>query len=311
MAAFAKLIPNVRAISGALRETDDAGKRTADALEHLHEMSVAAFNEKYKLFIDSDAQKTLTEMNKLKTFLTTDLGAAIIQAVNQFLGFAGGADSIGAAVKAMVPVLMTGVAAFGSFAVAMGVMAVNARLAALGLGPLGLAVNGLMLGLAAYAAFDFADTRIIQSIRQAEDEFHKAEMDRLDTVRAAANSTIEEEDRTNQIVVQRAEQALAERRKDYFKMVDETQADNKRLADDSHGTMNKIVEEAEKEVHTLRNLAKEADRAVTNSMKRSTEISGTLADTQFRWYESHGKAAGNSRRTMPVVPLSWLARPKK
>ena len=100
MAAFAKLIPNVRAISGALRETDDDGKRTADALEHLHEMSVAAFNEKYKLFIDSDAQKTLTEMNKLKTFLTTDLGAAIVQAVNQFLGFAGGADAIGAAIKA-------------------------------------------------------------------------------------------------------------------------------------------------------------------------------------------------------------------
>jgi len=190
-------------------------------------------------------------------------------------------------------------------------MAINARLAALGLGPLGLAVNGLMVGLAAYAAFDFTNTRIIQSIRQAEEEFHKSQMDRLDTVRATSERQIEEENRTNQIVVQRAEQALAERRKDYFKMVDETQADNKRLVDDSHGTMNKIVEEAEKEVQTLRNLANEADRAVTNSMKRSTEISGTLADTQFRWYESQWKAAGNSRRIMPVAPLSWLARPKK
>ena len=82
MAAFAKLIPNVRAISGALRETDDGGKRTAEALEHLHEVTVAAFNEKYKLFIESDAQKTLSEMNKLKTFLTTDLGAAIVEVVN-------------------------------------------------------------------------------------------------------------------------------------------------------------------------------------------------------------------------------------
>ena len=202
MAAFAKLIPNVRAISGALRETDEDGKRTADSLQHLHEMSVLAFNEKYKLFIESDAQKTLTEMNKLKTFLTTDLGAAIVQAVNQFLSFAGGADAIGAGIKALVPVVMTGVAAFGSFAAAMGVMAINARLAALGLGPLGLAVNGLMVGLAAYAAFDFTNTRIIQSIRQAEDEFHKSQMDRLDTVRATSERQIEEENRTNQIVVQ-------------------------------------------------------------------------------------------------------------
>ena len=39
-------------------------------------------------------------------------------------------------------------------------------------------------------------------------------------------------------------------------MVDDTKADNKRLTDDSHATMNKIVEEAEKEVHVLRNLAR-------------------------------------------------------
>ena len=289
MAAFAKLIPNVRAISGALRETDEDGKRTADSLEHLHEMTVAAFNEKYKLFIDSDAQKTLTEMNKLKTFLTTDLGAAIVQAVNQFLGFVGGADALGAAIKALVPVLGAAVTAFGGLAVAMGAMAMNARLAALGLGPLGIAVNGLLLGLTAYAAFDFANTRIIQSIRQVEEDFRNAENERLEMVRAAAQRRIEEEDRANQAIVQRANQALAAQRKAYFQMVDDTKGDNKRLTDDSHATMNKIVEEAEKEVHVLRNLAQEAERAVTDSVKRSKEISGTLADTQFRFNETHGK----------------------
>ena len=60
--------------------------------------------------------------------------------------------------------------------------------------------------------------------------------------------------------------------------------------------MNKIVEEAEKEVHTLRNLANEADRAITDSMKRSTEISGTLADTQFRWYESQWKSGWQQQK---------------
>ena len=69
MSAFAKLIPNVRAISGALRETDDGGKRTAEALEHLREVSVAAFNEKYKLFIESDAQKTLTRDEQAQDLL--------------------------------------------------------------------------------------------------------------------------------------------------------------------------------------------------------------------------------------------------
>ena len=121
-------------------------------------------------------------------------------------------------------------------------------------------------------------------------------MDRLDTVRATSQRQIEEENRTNQDRCAGAKQALADRRKDYFKMVDETEADNKRLADDSHGTMNKIVEEAEKEVQILRNLANEADRAVTNSMKRSTEISGTLVDTQFRWYESQWKSGWQQQK---------------
>jgi TP901 family phage tail tape measure protein len=296
MAAFARLIPNVRAISGALRETDDSGKRTADAVQHLREMSVATFNEKYKLFIESDAQKTLAELNKFKTFLTTDLGAAIVEATDKFLGVVGGADAVGAAVKALIPVLGLGVTAFGGFAVALGSMAMSARLATLGLGPLGLAINGLMVAMLAYGAFDFANTRIIQGIRQAEEEFRKAESDRLSAIQQVNQRRIEEEDRANQAVVQRAEQALTERRRDYFKMVDETQVDNKRLTDDSHATMLKIVDEAEKEVHVLRNLANEADRAISDSMKRGTEIAGTLADTRFRWYESQWKSTWEQQK---------------
>ena len=129
-----------------------------------------------------------------------------------------------------------------------------------------------MLDYTAYAAFDFANTRIIQSIRQVEEDFRKAENERLETARAAAQQRIEDEDRANQAIVQRANQALAEQRKAYFQMVDDTKSDNKRLTDDSHATMNKIVEEAEKEVHVLRNLAQEAERAVTDSVKRSKEI---------------------------------------
>ena len=89
---------------------------------------------------------------------------------------------------------------------------------------------------------------------------------------------------------------MAEQRKDYFEMVDDTQTDNKRLIDDSHATMLKIMEEAEKEVHILRNLASEADRAIADSMKRSTEIAGSLADTQFRWYESQWKSGWEQQK---------------
>ena len=290
MAAFAKLIPNVRAISGALRETDDDGKRTADALQHLHEMTVAAFNEKYKLFIESDAQKTLAEMNKLKTFLTTDLGAAIVQAVNQFLGFAGGADAIGAAIKAMIPVRDDGRGGLRQLRRGNGRGGDQRAAGGLGAWSLGSGRQRLDGG-----AGGLCRLRLRQHPHHPEHPASGRGIPQGANGRAWMRSAptnqqrIEEEDRANQVVVQRANQALAEQRKAYFKMVDETKADNKRLTDDSHATMNKIVEEAEKEVHVLRNLANEADRAITDSMKRSTEIAGTLADTQFRLYESQWK----------------------
>ena len=291
MSALAKLIPNVRALSGVLRETDDEGRRTAEALQHLREMTVAAFNEKYKIFIESDAQKTIAELNKLKVFLTTDLGAAIVKAVNQMMGFAGGADALGAGIKAMIPVVLVGGAAFVIYAGAMGATALSARLAASSLAPLGLAISGATLALVAFAAFDFADTRIIQGIKQVEEEFQRVETEKLEIVRAANQKRAEEEDRANQEIIQRSNQALAIQRKDYFDMVDDARDDNKRLVEDTHATMDKIVSGSEHQVHVLRDLAREADRTITDANKHSKEIAGTLADTRFSFDETQWKSA--------------------
>ena len=126
---------SIRALPGVFRETADGGQRTADALKHLRDDAITAFNEKYKLFIESDAQKTLAEINKLKVFLTTDLGAAIVETANKMLGFAGGADAIGEAVKAMIPIVVTGVSVFAGYAAVLGAVALDARLATVGLTP--------------------------------------------------------------------------------------------------------------------------------------------------------------------------------
>ena len=110
-------------------------------------MTVATFNEKYKIYIESDAQKVSAELNKLKVFLTTDLGAALVEAANKLLGFVGGADAVGAALKSLIPVLATAVAAFGAYALVLGSISMSSKLAALGMGSLGLAVNGVLVAL--------------------------------------------------------------------------------------------------------------------------------------------------------------------
>ena len=291
MQTFAKLIPNVRAISGAMRETDDGGKRTADSMRKIQE-AANSFRERYHIFIDSDAQKTISELNKLKVFLTTDLGDSIVKTTNWFLGSAGGADTLAAGIKALVPIVGVAAAGFGVFALSMGAVATSARLAAENMMLLRAGVNAALVAIVAYAAFDFTNTRIMQSFKRMGEEFQKQQFDKLDIARSANQRIVDEQNRANEAVVRQAELILAERQRAYNQMVDAAKDDNKRLTDDTHATMNKIVEEAEKEVHMLRNLANEADRAITDSAKKSAEIAGTLADTQFRWRERMWKDTG-------------------
>jgi hypothetical protein len=303
IAAFAKLIPNVRAISGALRETADDGKKTADAMQHLRETTVATFNAKYKLFIESDAQKVLAEMNKLHVFLTTDLGASLVSAANKFMGFAGGADAIAAAIKAMIPVLGVAVTAFGSYALVLGTVAMNAKLAASSLSLVGASVSGLMQAMAVYAAYDFTNNRVLQILKDVEEAFHKNTQASIDAAAAATTARLEEEDRLNRGIVERVNQAVAEQRKAYFAAVDAAKDADKELIANSHDTMGKIVEGAEKQVHALRDVAKEADRAIDDSLKKSHEMLGGLEDRQFRFKEAH-EVVGQSGNQL-LVRSDW------
>ena len=152
IAAFAKLIPNIRALPAALRETNDGGKKTAAMLQHLHEVAVTAFEKSYKLFIESDAQRVLTEMNKLKVFLTTDLGASLVHTAGTLLGVVGGADAISAAIQSLVPTLGLAAAGFGTFAGVLGLVSLRSKLAAGDLVGLNVAMSSVMMAMAAYTA---------------------------------------------------------------------------------------------------------------------------------------------------------------
>jgi TP901 family phage tail tape measure protein len=259
IATFAKLIPNVRAISGALRETQDGGQKTADALKHLHETTVAAFNARYKLFIDSDAQKTLAEMNKLHVFLTTDLGTSLVATVSKTLGVVGGMDTLTAGIKAMIPIVGAAVVAFGGYGLALGAVALNARLAAASLGTARFAVSGLMAAVTAYAAYDFTNTKIDQIFDKLRAEFHKTSEDSIAAAAAAATARLEAEDRVTAGIVQRVAQDIAEQTKGYFAAVDAAKTANAVLVADSHATMEKIAAGAEKQVHILRDEARQGD----------------------------------------------------
>ncbi len=238
-------------------------------LQHLHEVAVTAFEKSYKLFIESDAQRVLTEMNKLKVFLTTDLGASLVHTAGTLLGVVGGADAISAAIQSLVPTLGLAVAGFGTFAGVLGLVSLRSKLAAGDLVGLNVAMSSVMMAMAAYTALSFLDNRFAQSFKTAEADFLKGQEELIAARDRARQEQLDKDVEANEKTVRNANQVLASIRKDQFAMVDDSKEANQRLVQDTHATMNKIVEASEKQVHALRNVAEEANRAIESSSKKS------------------------------------------
>lgn len=282
VAVFARYLANVRGLTGALRASADGGVKQAEVLKMIRDKAVETFEARYKLFIASDAQKTLAEINKLKVFLTTDLGASVSGAVAKMLGFVGGAEALIAIIKGITPVAVAATAALGVYATVVKAIEINAQLAAGKNTLLAMSLQSVGAALALYSVYGMMQAKLDQQLDATLRHFEKTEKDKIDAALQAAQARLQVEDYFNQETVRKAEQAVAETRKKYFGIVDNTKDANKSLSDSVHATVLKITEEAEKEVHVLRNLAKEADSAVVNSIKQQAELRGRLADEQFQ-----------------------------
>ena len=282
IATYVKYMANVRGLAGALRATGDAGEKQAAVMKAIREQTVQLFNQKYKLFIESDAQKTLAEINKLKVFLTTDLGATVSGAVGKMLGFIGGAETLIAVIKGIAPAAVLATTALAAYAATVKVLEINAQLAAAKSTLLAAALQTAGAALAVYTVYGIMQSKLEQQLDATLRHFEKTEKDKIDVAFQAAQHRLQLEDYFNQETVRKAEQTVAETRKKYFAVVDDTKDANKSLSDSVHTIALKITEAAEKEVHILRNLAKEADTAVVNSVKQQAELQGRLADEQFQ-----------------------------
>ena len=122
---------------------------------------------------------------------------------------------------------------------------------------------------------------MVQSFKEAQEEFRKARR-RIDRGLRAEGCQSRTQDVKYAEVLRGIRQAIAEERKAYFSVVDDAKEANKLLVEDSKATMGKLVEGAEKQVHALRNVAAEADRAVQSETKTIRGLAGNLEDTKFR-----------------------------
>ena len=110
-----KLFPNIRAENTILRETGDYASKTAKELEKMRAANAESLNKAYKIFIDTNAEKVSADLNKLKVWMTTDLGPTLVNAVAGFLSMTGGVGTLTSAINALVGPLAAAGALFVTY----------------------------------------------------------------------------------------------------------------------------------------------------------------------------------------------------
>ncbi len=286
--AIAKLFPNIRALNGVLRTTGSGASVFEEHLKEIRNTSLEILNKKFELRIDSNAEKVTAELNKLKNFLTTEIGSELVNKAGQFIKLAGGADSIANAVKSFTPAIVALTAAMVLNATATSLVArahktltaevTKANIAARVLGGTLTVVSlafaafqtGKFIGGQFTAAFEEAD-------KKARDEL--SQRTQFEAEQSAARLNIARLD-----VAERSQllnKYVADSRKAYFKDVENAKTANESLISTNKETLHRIIEARDKFAQDLRRAATTADEAIVDSRKVSNDLIIKLSDAKF------------------------------
>jgi TP901 family phage tail tape measure protein len=322
--SIAKLFPNVRALNAVLRLTQTGAARFQEQLQEISNTDVAQFNEKFELRIDTNAERVAADLNRLKNFLTVELGAALVQRTSDLLAFAGGVDGLIDALKALAPVATVAIAALGAYAAAVSLSSLNTRLLNLDLtaltpaftslagqllgaesaavaakaavGGLSLAFRGLFAVLAAQATIDFLTDRLTGTLQDAVEEFNKGQGKIVAANKSAVDRQIELENRKNQQIARDFNDIIAVKRASYFKDVENAQEANRQLIDGNRLVLDRIISARQSFANDLQRVSDQSQKAVLDSQKRQLDAEGQLEDKRFSFQNRRFSQASQAIR---------------
>ncbi len=327
IASAVKFIPNVRAQNTVLRETKDHMHDAVVELEKMKAAGADSLNKAFKIFIDTNAEKVTADLNKLKVWLTTDLGKTLLDAVANVLKLTGGIGTLSSAISgcaAPVTALVAAMTAYGfglrltaslardgaaadaaKAAAANGLAAAETRVAvAQGLRTkTATALQGLLsggmavatVGLSIWGTLETGLRAAEASIEQARQEYFK-KVDEIVAKNDAARRAIHAaEDEDNARIVSGAMRVSAEINRLYTSQLDAAKDENHEFLTATKGAMEQLVSAKEKGVHLLRDLAKESEKAIQDSLKRSHQIA---EDEKNRLFEAYVNAKPGSKEQL-------------
>lgn len=287
--AIAKLFPNVRALRGVLREAGSGAEVFEEHLREVERAATAVLNRKFEIRLESDAEKVTQDFNKFTNFLTTEVGKALVQQTANVLKLTGGVDNLIGAAKAFLPTLAFATAALVTYGVATAAAAARTTLLGLAMqntrGKAIALASGLTFFIgAALAAKNAGEqlggviTRFINEDQRKFEEAGRQQLARDKEVDEAQAQLAIASDRRK---IQQINKFIAEQRKAFNAQVEIARTANAKIRDDTHSTLDRIIEAHDRFANDLKRAAQDADDQVVESAKRSNDARTRLLDERF------------------------------
>jgi TP901 family phage tail tape measure protein len=283
--AVSKLVPRVRGLSFVLAATGESANFYKDSLEKIKATSDEGLNTEFLRQMSTDAEKVTAELNRLRIFLTKDLGDALLSAASGALQMTGGAENLSLALKHLAPLLELGGAAAalaGGYyaATTIKTFAFAEATTALG-GAFKFAFGWAGVALAAYEAYEFAvdhfakvEEKRVQDILDGEERINEA----LRKAAAARIRTQEEEIRNVQALLAQRNAAFTQ---GYDQELAAAKTANDNLVSQSKDLYKELLRAYEDYLGQLRHKIDEKKRLEETVVERIDEARRKKADDEF------------------------------
>jgi TP901 family phage tail tape measure protein len=306
-----KLIPNVRALNAILTDTGPNANAAAAGYDNMRKSGAALLESESAKFKATDAFRLNKEINDLKTYIATDLGESLVQSLAKIVDFVGGVGTLKSAISAVIGPATVFVGAITAIGTYFALASMQAKAATFEMKAFGFAASGAITVLAGWATFNFVDTKMHEATAEAARQFEAEQDEEIKKKDALNRERIRASDELYGKIVQRGLQYIAQVSKVYDDELDAAKKSDGDLVASTKSTMEQLISAKEKGSHLLRDLAKEDEKDIEKSQKRTLDLQAKLADTRFD-VDLKKKAAAykDAKEAARAEEAAYLARSK-
>lgn len=303
-AALGAMFPNVRNLAGVLNIAKTSGDQFAKTLNDIADSTASEQDTALNIVVETDAARATASLNKLKNFLTTEVGNAAIRTFNSMndsaASFGQGLSSVGDQIESVLGVsprlgsletIFSGIiAAVPTATAAMIAYAAATRGAAIASNSLGIGAGalvsrlgavGVVLGAAAASANAFSAA--IDSVQiEARKNFDETIKQKIESIKLQDEIRIREEAETWKRVSALTRSGVGSQLQEYQKGAFKIQDASAALSENLSSAIEKVFEARKGVVDDLIRVSQQAEERAADAAQQSANVRIKADDQLFQ-----------------------------